>query len=327
MSGQEAGDRPRIPDGQVSARSFVDQSVIISRHTTEQYAHQSSLRIIKGMGYVVYQCNETTPEENKAGQTARLAIFNLLAPASTARWLDVSGPEDASNGITTTGKFVSSPMLHVVNEDTLRIFFNSKQDGDTTSAARVYFKDYTIPTSTLSGLHQVRCTIAGDAATVLDLCIPTVQRHLDFLFGAGTGAKYARGLSTACDFVPIDGKLYSCVQMKNSENGKTLLMTNTLMRSADDGATWELLGAPDPTALTSEVKILAEPVITHDAKNIYLHLRSNDISNGYMLSRTAKSDLRHFEMFGCAYYETKPVLAYATTGMYNCSIADGRIRD
>jgi hypothetical protein len=91
--------------------------------------------------------------------------------------------------------------------------------------------------------------------------------------------EFSRGLTTSCDMVRIDGHLYSTVQMKNSSGGKTLLMTNILMRSADDGATWELLGAPDPRSLPGklpdDVRILAEPAMTQDGNNIYLHLRSN----------------------------------------------------
>src|SRR4051812_8922619 len=56
---------PKLPDGAISSRSFVDQSQIVSNYTKELYAHQSSLRIVKGIGYAVYQCNETTPGENK----------------------------------------------------------------------------------------------------------------------------------------------------------------------------------------------------------------------------------------------------------------------
>jgi hypothetical protein len=76
-------------------------------------------------------------------------------------------------------------------------------------------------------------------------------------------------------------------------------MTNVLMRSADDGATWELLGAPDPRLLPGDgpdaVKILAEPVLTQNEKGIYLHLRSNVAKIGYVLTRAAKSDLYRFD--------------------------------
>src|SRR5258707_13229130 len=102
-----AAEPPKLPDGTIASRSFVDQAQIVSNFTRELYAHQSSLRIVKGIGYAVYQCNETTPEENKDGQIARLAIFNILNPAGTAKWVDISGPGDASGGIITTGRFVS----------------------------------------------------------------------------------------------------------------------------------------------------------------------------------------------------------------------------
>lgn len=161
--------------------------------------------------------------------------------------------------------------------------------------SRVFFKDYTVSTGQLSGLHQVRCTIARQADKVLDLTQPSVQTHLDFLFGEGTGAKFSKGISTACDFMEWDGQLYSTIQIKNSEDGKTLLMTNVLMRSADQGATWELMGAPDPSLLPGEVKILAEPAISHDQTHICLHLRSNVVENGYVLSRAAKADLYRFD--------------------------------
>ncbi len=57
----------------------------MSRFTTQLYAHQASLRIVKGIGYAVYQCNESTPEENKDGQVARMAIFHILNPTATAK--------------------------------------------------------------------------------------------------------------------------------------------------------------------------------------------------------------------------------------------------
>lgn len=290
-----AADAPRIPDGTVSSRSFVDQSQIVSKFTTEQYAHQSSLRIVKGIGYAVYQCNENTPDENKAGQVARMAVFNILNPTATAKWVDVAVPGEASNGITLAGKFVAAPMLHRFNDDTLRIFFTARGEGDEGSMTRAFYKDYTISTATLSGLHQMRCTIAKQPDKVLDLTQANVQAHLDFLFGDGFGSKFSKGISTACDFVEFDDQLYSTIQIKNSENGTTRLLTNILMRSADGGATWELLGAPDPRLLPNEVKILAEPAMTQDKTHIYLQLRSNVVETGYVLSKTLKSDLYHFD--------------------------------
>ncbi len=288
-----------VPDGQVSARSFVDQSQIVSNYTTEQYAHQCSMRIVKGMGYVAYQCNETTTAENAAGQVVRMAIFNILNPTATAKWVDVSGPGDASNGIAIGGTFVASPILHAVGDDTIRVFFSSRLAGDSVPIYRVFYKDYRISTGVFSGLHQVGCTIAKTPGTVRDLALPAVQMHLDFLFGRGFGEQFAKGLNPACDMLEFDGHLYSTIQIKNSSEGKTLLMTNVLMRSANDGATWELLGAPDPRLLPGDapdaVKILAEPAMTQDSKSIYLHLRSNVTTHGYVLSKASKTDLYSFD--------------------------------
>jgi hypothetical protein len=284
-----------LPAGALAARSFVDQAQIVSKYGSELYAHQSALRIVRGIGYAVYQCSETTPEENKEGQIARLAIFQILNPTATAKWVDVSGPGDSSGGLTITGRFVTAPLLHQIGDDTLRIFFCSRSEGDSAPAARVFFKDYTISTATLSVLHQARCTIARQPGAKLDLAQEAVQRHLDFLFGPGFGAQFGQGISTACDFVDFDGQLYSTIQIKDSQDGRTRLMTNILMRSSDQGATWELLGAPDPRLLPGEVKILAEPALTQDQRNIYLHLRSNVPATGYILSKAGKSDLYQFD--------------------------------
>lgn len=72
-------------------------------------------------------------------------------------------------------------------------------------------------------------------------------------------------------------------------------MTNVLMRSVDQGITWELMGAPDPRLLQTEVKILAEPAMTQDKDFIYLHLRSNVVESGYVLSKANKADLYAFD--------------------------------
>lgn len=290
-----AADPPKLPDGAVSSRSFVDQAQIVSNYQKELYAHQSALRIVNGIGYAVYQCNESSIEENKAGQVARMAVFNILNPTVTAKWIDIAKAGDSSGGITLGGTSVSAPMLHALGEDTLRIFFTGRLKNDPGPASRAFYRDYDITTATLSELHPLRCTIAQQPGHVLDLTQESLQRHLDFLFGAGTGALFSKGLSTACDFVEFDGQLYSTIQIKNSEGGQTQLLTNILMRSSDQGATWELLGAPDPRLLTNEVKILAEPAITQNKTHIYLHLRSNVIETGYMLSKAAKTDLYHFD--------------------------------
>ncbi|MDB6004206.1 MAG: hypothetical protein JWR15_1193 [Prosthecobacter sp.] len=290
-----AAEPAQLPDGNVSSRSFVDQSQIVSNYQTELYAHQSSLRIVKGIGYAVYQCNESTPEENKAGQVARMAVFNILNPTATAKWIDIAKAGDSSKGITLGGTSVSGPMIHTLGEDTLRIFFTGRLGSDPGSSYRAFYRDYHIATASLSDLHPLHCTIAQQPDKVLDLTQEALQQHLDFLFGAGTGASFAKGISTGCDFVEFDGQLYSTVQIKNSQDGQTRLLTNILMRSSDQGTTWELLGAPDPRLLTNEVKILAEPVITEDKTHIYLHLRSNVIETGYMLSKAAKTDLYHFD--------------------------------
>jgi len=282
-------------DDSALSKTFVEQAQIVSQPATEQYAHQSSLRIVKGIGYAVYQCNESTPEENKSGQIARLAIFEITNPTATAKWVDISAAGDSSNGLMIGGKFVSAPMLHRLDDDTLRIFFTSRFAADPGPAFRVFYKDYTISTGALSGLHAARCTIAKQPEVVLDLTPDAIQRHLDFLFGAGVGAQFSSGLSTAGDFLPFDGQLYSTIQIKNSQEGRTHLLTNVLMRSADQGATWELLGAPDPRLLPGAIQILAEPALTQDANHIYLHLRSNVVETGYVLSKAAKSDLYHFD--------------------------------
>ena len=294
MPSAYAGEKSGFPDGYVSSRSFVDQAQIVSKYTTEQYAHQSSLRIVKGIGYAVYQCNDSSPEENKAGQIARMAVFNILNPAATARWVDISSGGDGTGGITISSRFVSAPMIHQRDEDTLRIFFTAGCQGDPGPMTRAFFKDYTISTGTLSGLQQVRCTIARKPE-VLDLTQSVIQRHLDFLFGEGVGALFSKGISTAGDFLEFDGQLYSTIQIKNSEDGSTRLLTNIFMRSADHGVTWELLGAPDPRTLTAGVKILAEPAMSHDKTNVYLHLRSNVVESGYLLSKASKNDLYHFD--------------------------------
>ncbi|MCW0217964.1 MAG: hypothetical protein OJI67_06550 [Prosthecobacter sp.] len=285
----------KFPNGELSSRSFVDQSVLVSKFTTEQYAHQSSMCIVKGIGYVVYQCNETTPEENKAGQVARMAIFNILNPTATATWVDVAQVGDASPDFTVGGTFVSAPMVYHLDDQTLRVFYTGRVNGDNVPAYRVFYKDYDIPSGKLSEVKAARCTIAKDSTQVMDLAVPAVQSQLDFLFGAGFGDQFTKGISTACDFVEFDGQLYSTIQIKNSEEGVTRLLTNILMRSSDHGATWELLGAPDPRLLTSEVKILAEPAMTQDSKHIYLHLRTNVVEGGYVLSKASKTDLYAFD--------------------------------
>lgn len=295
-AGHAETDRPlSLPNGEVSARSFVDQAQIVSKFTTEQYAHQSSLRIVRGIGYAAYQCNESTPEENKAGQVARMAVFNLLNPTATASWVDVAKAGESSNGITLGGTFVSAPMLHQMGDQTIRIFFTGRLGSDKIPGFRVFFKDYDIASGKLSDLRAVRCTIGKDAATLQDLSVPAVQKHLDFLHGAGFGASFAKGISKAGDFQEFDGALYSAIQIKNSEGGQTRLLTNVLMRSQDQGVTWELLGAPDPRQLTTEVKILAEPAMTQDKSFVYLHLRTNVVEGGYVLCKASKTDLYHFD--------------------------------
>lgn len=286
-----AEETTKVTRGMLASRSFVDQSEIVSCYRKELYAHQSSLRIVDGVGYAVYQCNEQTPEENKEGQIARMSIFDVLNPAATASWVDISGPGDASGGITTTGLFAMAPMIHRIDDDRLRIFFCSRIEGDPSPSSRVLFKDYTISTAQLSDLRQVRCTIAKDSGTSHDLTQEAVQEHLDFLFGEGFGTSFGKGISTACDFVESDGVLYSAIQIKNSQDGRTMLMTNVLIRSSDQGATWELLGAPDPRLMPGEVKILAEPALSQDKNNIYLHLRSNVLESGYVLCKADKKDL------------------------------------
>ncbi|MBA4019485.1 MAG: hypothetical protein C0483_20155 [Pirellula sp.] len=299
-----AAEPRALPSGEVSARSFVDTSQIVSNFAKEQYAHQCTMRIVDGIGYVAYQCNESTPEENQAGQVVRLAIFNILNPTATAKWIDVSGPNDSSGGITITGTFVASPILHSIGDATdgshaIRIFFASRQEGDTVPIFRVFYKDYSIADGKLGELRQVRCSIGKQPAELHDLSMPVVQRHLDFLFGPGVGEPFSKGITPTCDMVSIDGTLYSTIQIKNSADGRTLLMTNVLMRSTDEGATWELLGAPDPRLLPGDapdaVKILAEPALSHDGANIYLHLRTNQATTGYVLSKAPKSDLYNFD--------------------------------
>lgn len=289
---------PKLPNGEISARSFVDQSQIVSKYTTELYAHQSTLRIVKGMGYAAYQANDLTTKENAEGQVIRLAVFNILNPTSTAGWVDVCVPGENLNGVPLANTFVAGPILHTIGEDTLRIFFTSRLPTDSAATFRVLYKDLAVATGAFSELRQARCTVARHADEEMDLAQPAVQRHLDFLFGAGTGAQFSKGISLTCDMVPFDGALYSTVQIKNSAGGKTLLLTNVLMRSQDEGATWELLGAPDPKLLSGDdaaVKILAEPVMTQDAKNVYLHLRSNTPAHGYVLSKAEKKDLYKFD--------------------------------
>ncbi len=290
-----AAEAPKNLEGMIAARSFVDGAQVVSRYDTELYAHQSAMRIVKGIAYVAYQCNDTSPQENVAGQKARLAIFNILNPTATAKWLDIAQAGDSSDGITITGNFVSAPMPHAVADDVLRLFFTGRQGGDTNPLSRLYYKDLTLSTGQLSGLHQAKCTIAQNPGKVLDLETSAVQAHLDSLFGEGFGAQFANGINASCDIVEADGTLYSTIQIKSSAGGKTRFMTNVLMRSTDHGATWELLGAPDPRLVPGEVKILAEPALTLDRNHFHLHLRSNVVANGYLVSKAARTDLYHFD--------------------------------
>lgn len=296
LSQESGSELQKFPSEEVSSRSFVDQAQIVSKYTAEQYAHQSSLRIGRGIGYATYQCNENSPDENKAGQIARMAVFNILNPTATAKWVDVAAAGETSNGITLGGTFVSGPMLHVIGDTALRIFFTGRFSTDKLPAYRAFYKDYDIASGKLSGLNAIRCTIAKDPAKVMDLAVPAVQSHLDFLYGAGFGAQFAKGISAAGDFMEFDGQLYSTIQIKNSEGGTTRLLTNVLMRSPDQGATWELLGAPDPRLLTTEVKILAEPAMSQDSQHVYLHLRTNVVEGGYVLSKAKKTDLYTFDV-------------------------------
>jgi hypothetical protein len=207
---------PDLPNPEISARAFVDQSQIVSKYTTELYAHQTSMRIVAGIGYVAYQCNETSVEENVAGEIVRLAIFNILNPTATAHWVDVALPGETSGDITITGKAVASPMLHTVDDDTLRLFFGVRLTGDSSPLHRILYRDYTISTGALSPLKQVRCTIAKKPGEQHDLALEAVQSHLSFLFGDEFGKQFAMGISNTCDMHEFDGALYSTIQMAAS---------------------------------------------------------------------------------------------------------------
>ena len=122
-----SAEKLNLPNGQVSARSFVDQSQIVSKFTSELYAHQCSMRIVGGIGYVAYQCNEATTAENATGQVVRMAIFNILNPTVSVKWVDVASPGEASGGIAISGLFVASPILHAIGDDRIRIFFSSRR--------------------------------------------------------------------------------------------------------------------------------------------------------------------------------------------------------
>lgn len=69
MPSAYAGEKSSFPDGYVSSRSFVDQAEIVSKYTTEQYAHQSSLRIVKALATRSINAMTTRPRKTRPARS------------------------------------------------------------------------------------------------------------------------------------------------------------------------------------------------------------------------------------------------------------------
>jgi len=290
----------KVKSDQVSGE-ITAKATVISNFEVEKYAHSSSIKIVDGLVYVAYMCNEEGTWEGDKGQMVRLTYFNILNP-SARTYIDICKP-GLKAGITLDNSDLSVPNTLIINNNILRIFFRGRVKGE----KKILYRDFNITQRNLSNIEEVKCRIEKKTSNV-DLSYKNAINHLNFLFGSNHGIADSEDLFVTSEIIEFNKKLYTCLSIGG---GLGRFVGSILMSSEDNGTSWTLLGAPDPRQIQSIAqrenngKRFWEGAIAIEKESMFIIGRGTP-GNGLHISSANLNDLYQF---------SQPKKIYATSNV------------
>jgi hypothetical protein len=252
--------------------------IIISDYN-EQFTHDSKIFIKDGVGYVAYYSNVLSKDEGEKNQAIRLVVFNLQNPLEK-EFYNVFQPNYKYNSIKTDYLAAYTPIIFLTKENKIRILGRLCVN----FAERYYFRDFDPVTKELS--EPELCKIKNKDNSLVDFNTKNVEKYVNNLFGI--------------DFVVPKNKNFMFLVSENVFKGDYLYVgltlgeftadklqntgTTLLMRTKDDGKTFECMGAPDPSKIDSKYnKQFVEGAFDFTGDNEITMLGRNDVA-GLMIS-------------------------------------------
>jgi hypothetical protein len=283
--------------------NFVNTLQIIST-AAEIYTHNSYIKIVNDVVFIIYMSNETDDFEGGTNQFIKMVSFNLYLPSvKTYHSIAVAGDTIVGGG--TISGDISAPNLLIKSDGNFRTFFRYN--------GVIYYRDFNVTTFAKGTINQVNCTIRNQA-TVVSLTYANANLHFEYLFGTGI-AGIAQDFFFTSDIITNAGKFYGAVSFGGGLGTTT---TSILIESSDEGLTWKMWGAPNPTLLPGVTgtanKYMWEGALIFDATNVYMYCRS--VVNGMQM---VKAPISNFFDFGTTIASFTQV---STTGNAKPSIID-----
>ncbi|AEI51017.1 hypothetical protein [Runella slithyformis] len=291
--------------------ALLKSQVTISKYDGEIYAHDSKLLIVDGIAYCAYYGNDTNTQEGTAGQSIRLAVFDVENPKSRIVY-DV---------FKENGKFVNlkldpntpsyTPVLFLTKEGNVRVLAKVY----TSSQPKYYYRDFN-PVNKIFTEPQICKITPQGGIELVDFEIKNVRNYLKTIFGNNYDLNTEYMYATS-EPVFRNGYFYLGLTVgRFTVNWRTDEGTTLLMRTNNAGQTFEMIGATDSRKINSKYcKQFVEGAfdwINEDSKDMLLIGRN---SLGEIMSNRSNDDGNTFsipfsvnEVCGFNTLASKPIL-------------------
>ncbi len=268
---------------------LISKQVTVSRFEGETYAHDSKLLIVDGIGYCAYYGNDKSKEEGVAGQSVRMAVFDIENPQNRVVYDIFKSGVNYNNGVYFDVTHPCyTPVLFKTSSGAIRVLSMVYQKG----VSKYYYRDFDINTRSIS--DPKICKIRIDTSSSIDFDISNVSKKLKTILKDYNLATEIMGIIS--EPVKVDnGFLIGITIGKFTANWQSDEGTTIIAKTDDEGQSFTLLGAPDSRRISNKYNsqsVEAAFVVKNENEIIMLcrnslggMVLSKSVDNGFTFSQ------------------------------------------
>jgi hypothetical protein len=257
----------------ITGNKFEELRVVVSKNRSEKFAHDSKLIIEDEIGYVAYYSNDISTVEGEKNQVIRLAVFNINEPSKKEIY-DIFQPNFKYNTFKTDYLATYTPVIFKTQDKKIRILGRLYVN----YLERYYFRDFDPDTKTLT--EPELCKIKNKDGSIVEFNTKNIEKHIGNLFGnnftLSTNKNY---MFLVSESVYKHNYLYLGLTIGEFTGDKFLNTGTTLLiKTNDEGKTFECLGAPNPNLINNKyTKQFVEGAFDFTTENEITMLGRNDV--------------------------------------------------
>jgi hypothetical protein len=223
------------------------KQVTVSKFDSEVYAHDSKLLIYNGIGYCAYYGNDSKSEEGDKAQSIRISVFDIKNPKER-KIFDVFKEDYSYTTLKTdVNQPCYTPVIFVTEENKIRILCRISEK----YIQKYCYRDFSPSTETFTD-PQVCQLKEPNSENLVDFNISNIRSSVKFLFGEDYNLKTSFMFATS-EPVKVNKSYFLGLTVGVfTADYKTDQGTTLLLKTNDQGKTFECIGAPDPRKISSE---------------------------------------------------------------------------